>query len=117
MAFPKDGVQLVDFLPVLKMTDQKTFVADCGAAFILQVPTEENPGSERPEELMSEKAFRLAELQGEAEDKAFFVKCDMTTMTQADINVGRLICVVGIAALKPAEFVIFRIQQMTPTDT
>ena len=33
-------------------------------------------------------------------------------MTQDDINNGRLVCVIGIAPVKPAEFVIFRIQQV-----
>ena len=37
----------------------------------------------------------------------------VTTMTQSDIDQGRLICVIGVAALKPAEFVIFRIGQWT----
>ena len=40
-------------------------------------------------------------------------RCDRTTMTQDDIDNGRLICVIGIAPVKPAEFVIFRIQQKT----
>lgn len=44
---------------------------------------------------------------------AFFVRCDRTTMTQNDLDNGRLICLVGVAPLKPAEFVIFRIGQMT----
>ena len=52
-------------------------------------------------------------LQGRKPDEAFFVKCDRTTMTQEDIDNGRLICVIGIAPVKPAEFVIFRIQQKT----
>ncbi len=52
-------------------------------------------------------------LQGGQPDEAFFVKCDHTTMTQDDIDNGRLICVIGIAPVKPAEFVIFRIQQKT----
>ncbi len=34
-------------------------------------------------------------------------------MTQADLDNGRLVCLVGVAPLKPAEFVIFRIGQMT----
>jgi phage tail sheath protein FI len=34
-------------------------------------------------------------------------------MTQADIDAGRLICLVGVAPMKPAEFVLFRISQMT----
>lgn len=44
---------------------------------------------------------------------AFFVRCDQTTMTQADLDNGRLICVIGAAPLYPAEFVIFRIGQWT----
>ena len=52
-------------------------------------------------------------LKGAKPDEAFFVKCDRTTMTQDDIDNGRLICVIGIAPVKPAEFVIFRIQQKT----
>ena len=50
-------------------------------------------------------------LQGATKEEAFFVRCDRTTMTQYDIDNGRLICVIGIAPVKPAEFVIFRIGQ------
>ncbi len=52
-------------------------------------------------------------LQGRTAEQAYFVKCDRTTMTQADIDNGRLICLIGIAPVKPAEFVIFRIGQWT----
>ena len=57
--------------------------------------------------------WRSGALEGTKPDEAFFVKCDRTTMTQDDIDNGRLICVIGIAPVKPAEFVIFRIQQNT----
>ena len=59
--------------------------------------------------------WRSGALQGTTAKDAFFVKCDRTTMTQDDIDNGRLICVIGIAPVKPAEFVIFRIQQFTQT--
>ena len=52
-------------------------------------------------------------LLGDKPDKAFFVRCDRSTMTQNDLDNGRLICLIGIAPLKPAEFVIFRIGQWT----
>ena len=52
-------------------------------------------------------------LLGDKPEKAFFVKCDRTTMTQNDLDNGRLICLIGIAPLRPAEFVIFRIGQWT----
>ncbi len=48
-------------------------------------------------------------LMGAKKEEAYFVKCDQTTMTQADIENGRLIVVIGIAPVYPAEFVIFRI--------
>ena len=57
--------------------------------------------------------WRSGALQGVTEEEAFFVKCDRTTMTQDDIDNGRLICYIGIAPVKPAEFVIFRISQFT----
>jgi phage tail sheath protein FI len=44
---------------------------------------------------------------------AFFVRCDRSTMTQNDLDNGRMICLVGVALLRPAEFIIFRISQKT----
>lgn len=57
--------------------------------------------------------WRSGALMGTSQEEAFFVKCDRTTMTQDDIDNGRLICYIGIAPVKPAEFVIFRISQKT----
>ena len=52
-------------------------------------------------------------LMGSKPDEAYFVKCDRSTMTQHDIDNGRLIILIGVAPLHPAEFVIFRIGQWT----
>ncbi|KFA94336.1 phage tail sheath family protein [Archangium violaceum] len=52
-------------------------------------------------------------LLGDRPDAAYFVKCDRSTMTQNDLDNGRLICLVGVAPLRPAEFVIIRIGQWT----
>ena len=57
--------------------------------------------------------WREGVLPGSTSEQAFFVKCDRTTMTQEDLNQGRLICLIGVAPVKPAEFVIFRIGQWT----
>ena len=57
--------------------------------------------------------WRAGALFGAREQDAFFVTCDQTTMTQDDILNGRLICEIGIAPVRPAEFVIFRIFQNT----
>jgi phage tail sheath protein FI len=53
--------------------------------------------------------WRNGALEGTKVEEAYFVKCDRTTMTQTDIDSGRLICYVGVAPVKPAEFVIVRI--------
>jgi hypothetical protein len=52
-------------------------------------------------------------LLGANPQEAFFVRCDRSTMTQNNIDNGQLICLIGVAVLKPAEFVIFRIGQKT----
>ncbi|MDS0301132.1 phage tail sheath subtilisin-like domain-containing protein [Halogeometricum sp. S1BR25-6] len=57
--------------------------------------------------------WRDGALQGATPEEAFFVKCDRTTMTQDDIDNGRLKILVGVAPVKPAEFVIIRIAQWT----
>jgi hypothetical protein len=57
--------------------------------------------------------WRSGALMGTKVEEAFFVKVDRTTMTQDDIDNGRLICIIGIAPVKPAEFVIFRITQFS----
>ena len=57
--------------------------------------------------------WRAGALLGQTEDEAFFITCDRTTMSQDDILNGRLICEIGIAPVRPAEFVIFRILQKT----
>jgi hypothetical protein len=55
--------------------------------------------------------WRSGALMGTKPSEAFFVKVDRTTMTQGDIDNGRLICIIGLAVVKPAEFVIFRLAQ------
>lgn len=52
-------------------------------------------------------------LRGNKPEQAYFVRCDRTTMTQNDLDNGRLICLVGVAPIKPAEFVIIRIGHWT----
>jgi hypothetical protein len=57
--------------------------------------------------------WRNGNLLGSTPEEAFFVRCDRSTMTQNDLDNGRMICLIGVAVLKPAEFVIFRIGQKT----
>jgi len=56
--------------------------------------------------------FRQGAFQGKTPQEAYFVRCDRTTTTQADVNLGIVNILVGFAPLKPAEFVFVKIQQM-----
>lgn len=64
-------------------------------------------------EMFLATVWRDGALAGASPEEAFFVEIGATTMTQDDIDNGRLICNIGIAPVKPAEFVIFRITQHT----
>lgn len=57
--------------------------------------------------------WRNGALLGSTAEQAFFVRCDRSVMTQNDLDNGRLVCLIGVAIIKPAEFVIFRIGQLT----
>jgi hypothetical protein len=56
--------------------------------------------------------FRDGALRGATPREAFYVRCDRTTMTQADVDAGVLIVAVGMAAVRPAEFVELRVRVM-----
>ena len=57
--------------------------------------------------------WRDGALLGSKPEEAYFVRCDRSTMTQNDLDNGRMICLVGVAPSRPAEFVIFRVGQWT----
>ncbi|MFC6724535.1 phage tail sheath family protein [Halobium palmae] len=57
--------------------------------------------------------WRDGALMGTTPEEAYYVKCDRSTMTQADIDNGKLIVEIGVAPTKPAEFVVFRLSQWT----
>jgi phage tail sheath protein FI len=57
--------------------------------------------------------WRSGSLLGTKPEEAYFVTCDRSTMTQNDLDNGRLICLVGVAPNMPAEFITFRITQQT----
>jgi uncharacterized protein len=55
--------------------------------------------------------WRGGALMGRTPEEAFFVKCDEETNPQASIDLGYVVTIIGIAPVKPAEFVVFRIRQ------
>jgi phage tail sheath protein FI len=60
-----------------------------------------------------ERVWRDGGLLGSRPEEAYFVRCDGSTMTQADVAAGLLVCAVGVAPVKPAEFVVFRVSLPT----
>lgn len=68
-------------------------------------------------ELFLKTQWRNGALAGATEGEAFYVDVGRSTMSQDDIDNGRLICLIGVAPVKPAEFVIFRITQKTQDAT
>jgi phage tail sheath protein FI len=60
-----------------------------------------------------QQLFQKGAFQGKTPDQAYFVKCDGETTTQADIDQGIVNILVGFAPLKPAEFVVIQIEQLT----
>lgn len=67
--------------------------------------------------LFLETQRRNGALAGSTPDQAYYVNVGTATMTQDDILNGRLICEIGVAPVRPAEFVIFRITQITQSAT
>ena len=58
--------------------------------------------------------WRDGALMGRTAQEAFFVKCDSDTNPPESINEGRVVTLVGVSPVKPAEFIIFRIGQYAP---
>lgn len=67
----------------------------------------------RTVEMFLASTWRSGALAGSSPSEAFFVDIGKNTMTQDDIDNGRLVCVIGVAPVKPAEFVVFKIGQYT----
>jgi len=101
------------YVPVRRLFLMIEESIDEGTQFVVFEPNDESTWARVRQTITNflTTQWRLGALQGVTADEAFFVTCDRSTMTQDDIDNGRLICQIGIAPVKPAEFVIFRIQQ------
>ena len=58
--------------------------------------------------------WHAGDLRGDKPELAYYVKCDHTTMTQNDLDLGHFVMQVGVAPTKPAEFVVFTIEFTRP---
>jgi phage tail sheath protein FI len=63
------------------------------------------------------QVWRDGALLGTTMEEAFFVRCDASTMTPTDRAAGRLVVLIGVAPIRAAEFMIFRVEQMTAPQT
>ncbi|PZP28056.1 MAG: hypothetical protein DI603_20405 [Roseateles depolymerans] len=61
--------------------------------------------------LLSE--WRAGALQGQKAEQAFFLRCDRSSMSQRDIDAGRVVVMLGVALLQPAEFLTLRLSLQT----
>ena len=57
--------------------------------------------------------LRAGALFGSTPNEAFYVKCDDETNPAEGIDAGQVVCEIGVAPVKPAEFVIFRLAQFS----
>jgi uncharacterized protein len=57
--------------------------------------------------------WRAGALFGQTPDEAFYVKCDSETNPAEGIDAGQVVCEIGVAPVKPAEFVVFRLAQFS----
>jgi phage tail sheath protein FI len=88
---------------------------DRGTQWVVFEPNTPDTWTRVTESLSSflQTQWRAGALFGRTSDDAFFVRCDESTMTADDVQNGRLICRIGLALVRPAEFVIFQIEQLT----
>ncbi len=101
------------YVPIRRLAAYIERSIDHGLQWVLFEPNEEPlwaRACEQVEDFLT-TLWRDGRLVGSRPQDAFFVTCDRTTMTQDDIDNDRLVILIGIAPLHPAEFVIFRIGQ------
>jgi len=84
-----------------------------GTQWVVFEPNNENLWSRVKTTIMEflRQAWRDGMLVGSVPEDAFYVKCDRTTMNQSNIDSGELIAEIGVALVKPADFIVFRITQ------
>jgi len=109
----RDGDPEWKYVPIRRLPAYIERSIEHGLQWVVFEPNDE-PLWERVREQVEEfltTLWRDDRLVGSRPEDAFFVRCDRTTMTQDDIDNGRLVILIGIAPVRPAEFVLFRIGQ------
>ena len=110
--------------PELKYDKVQRYLVDLNALIgkAIQAAESESSGEELCEKTriaVADLLFRewqSGALQGTRPQDGYFVKCDRTTMTQDDIDNGRLVVLIGVATLRPSEYVILRFSSAATAD-
>ena len=105
------------YLPVRRLVNQIKESIEEGTRWVVFEPNNESlwASIRRDVGAFLRGLWRQGALQGASEEDAFFVQCDAETNTPDDINAGRVVVRIGVAPVKPAEFVIFEIGQLSAT--
>ena len=101
------------YVPVRRLCLYVEHSIDRGTQWAVSEPNDESTWARLRQQIavFLTGLFHMGAFAGRTSDESYFVRCGNDTMTQDDIDNGRLNMVIGIAPLKPAEFVIFRIGQ------
>ena len=109
------GARLVSSDPEWKYVSDRRYFIDRGTQWAVFEPNGERLWANIKQTISDflYNEWRNGALLGVSTEEAYFVRCDRSTMTQNDLDNGRLVCLIGVAIIRPAEFVIFRIGQKT----
>lgn len=112
-----DAASEYRYLPVRRLVNQIKESIEEGTRWVVFEPNNESlwASIRRDVGAFLRGLWRQGALQGASEEDAFFVQCDAETNTTDDINAGRVVVRIGVAPVRPAEFVIFEIGQMSAT--
>lgn len=103
------------YINVRRYTNYLEASIERGTQWVLFEPTSERLWSNVRQSISDflYKEWKNGALLGSKPEEAFYVRCDRSTMTQANLDNGRIICLIGVAMIKPAEFILLRISQNT----
>jgi uncharacterized protein len=103
------------YVPVRRTADWVAASVGAGLGWVVFEPNDEPLWSRVRDavDLFLHGLFRQGAFQGASPREAYFVKCDADTMTEVDVRAGRLNLIIGLALLRPSEFVIVRVHATT----
>lgn len=111
-----EGAEEWRYIPVRRLALFIEESVSRGLGWVVFEPNDEPTWSlvRRTVESFLDQLFRQGAFAGQTPAECYFIRCGSDTMTQDDLDSGVLVLEVGVAPLRPAEFVIFRIRRERP---